>query len=166
MKYRTRTFYSDTQKAMMWDRWKQGDSLHDIARSFDRHHGSVRGILAQTGGLRPPPRTRSIRVLSLAERQEISRGVVAGRSMRYIAASMGRAASTVSRELGRNGGSQSYRASAADQVAWDQAHRPQICKLAQNHSLAGSRTHTQMTRVTRCHTRPYIAPFSSRVAAP
>lgn len=136
MKYRTRTFYTDSQKAMMWDRWKQGDTLHDIARSFNRHHGSVRGILAQSGGLRPPQRTRSNRVLSLAEREEISRGAVAGRSMRSIAASMGRAASTVSRELGRNGGRESCRASSADQTAWDKAHRPKICKLAQNRSLA------------------------------
>jgi hypothetical protein len=59
MKYRTRTFYSDAQKAMMWDRWQQGESLHDIARCFDRHHTSVRGILALTGGIRPPHRMRS-----------------------------------------------------------------------------------------------------------
>jgi Transposase DDE domain len=82
MKYRTRIFYSETQKAMMWDRWRQGETLHDIARLFDRHHGSVRGILAQTGGIRPPQRVRSSRVLSLSEREEISRGVIAGRSMK------------------------------------------------------------------------------------
>jgi hypothetical protein len=76
MKYRTRIFYSDTQKAMMWDRWRQGESLHDIARSFDRNHSSVQGILAQTGGIRPPQRTRSCGVLSLSEREEISRGDV------------------------------------------------------------------------------------------
>lgn len=81
MKYRTRTFYSETQKAMMWDRWRQGETLHSIARLFDRHHGSVRGILAQTGGIRPAQRVRSDRVLSLSEREEISRGVVAGHSM-------------------------------------------------------------------------------------
>src|ERR1700733_8447868 len=136
MKYRTRTFYSDTQKAMMWDRWRQGEPLHDIARLFDRHHGSVGGILAQPGGIRPPQRVRSSRVLSLAEREEISRGVIAGRSMRSIAVSLGRAASTISREIRRNGGSDCYRASSADQAAWDQAHRPKPCKLAQNRTLA------------------------------
>jgi hypothetical protein len=90
MKYRTRTFYSETQKAMMWDRWRQGETLHDIARLFDRHHTSVGGILAQTGGIRPPQRVRSSRVLSLLEREEISRGVIAGNSMRSIAASLGK----------------------------------------------------------------------------
>jgi hypothetical protein len=74
MKYRTRTFYSETQKAMMWDRWRQGETLHSIARLFDRHHGSVRGILAPTGGIRPARKVRSDRVLSLSEREEISRG--------------------------------------------------------------------------------------------
>ena len=80
MKYRTRTFYSETQKAMMWDRWRQGETLHSIAQLFGRHHGSVRGILAPTGGIRPAQRARSDRVLSPSEREEISRGVVAGRS--------------------------------------------------------------------------------------
>ena len=121
MKYRTRTFYSETQKAMMWDRWRQGETLHDIARLFDRHHTSVGGILAQTGGIRPPQRVRSSRVLSLSEREEISRGVIAGISMRSIAASLGRAPSSISREIRRNGGSDGYRASNADQAAWHRA---------------------------------------------
>src|SRR6202163_2632364 len=136
MKYRTRTFYSDTQKERIGDRWQQGESLHDNARCFDRNHTSVRGILAQTGGIRPPHRMRSSRVLSLAEREEISRSVVAGRSMRSIAASLGRAPSTVSREIGRNGGCHGYRASSADQAAWERAQRPKSCKLAQNRALA------------------------------
>jgi IS30 family transposase len=136
MKYRTRTFYSDAQKAMMWDRWRQGESLHDIAQSFDRHHTSIRGILAQTGGFRPPQRVRSSRSLSLSDREEISRGVVAGCSMRSIAVSLGRAPSTVSREIRRNGGLVYYRASSADQAAWDQARRPKPCKLVRNRTLA------------------------------
>jgi IS30 family transposase len=136
MRYRTRTFYSDTQKAMMWDRWRQGETLHRIAQLFDRHHNSVRGILAPTGGIRPAQRVRSDRVLSLSEREEISRGVVAGRSMRAIAASMGRAASTVSREIKRTGDCSGYRACVADERAWDQARRPKRCKLAQNRVLA------------------------------
>jgi hypothetical protein len=136
MKYRTRTFYTETQKAVMWDRWRRGETLHNIALLFDRHHNSVRGTLAQTGGIRPAQRVRASRVLSASEREEISRGVVAGRSMRSIAASMVRAASTVSREIGHNGGSSGYRAYMADQAAWDQARRPKRCKLAQNREAA------------------------------
>ena len=101
-KYRQRIYYTEADKQLMWDRWAQGESLHSIARHFGRHHGSIRGILARTGGIRPPPRRRSPLALSLAEREEISRGLVAGRSMRSIAATLGRAASTVSREVRRN----------------------------------------------------------------
>ncbi len=90
---------------------------------FDRHHPSIQRILAQTGGNRPPTRCRSRLALSLAEREEISRGVVAGRSIRSIAAALGRAPSTVSREIRRNGGRRRYRASQADQAAWDRAQR-------------------------------------------
>jgi IS30 family transposase len=136
MKQRTRIYYSESQKAMMWDRWERGESLHDIARLFDRNHPSIQGILSRTGGIRPPPRVRSRRALSLAEREEISRGVVASRSMRSIAASLDRAPSSVSRELRRNGGCQGYRGSHADQVAWDRAQRPKSCKLARNCALA------------------------------
>ena len=78
MKQRPRIYYSDTQKAMMWDRWEKGDSMHAIARLFDRGHGSIQRILAETGGIRPPPRSRSRLSLTLAEREEISRGIVAG----------------------------------------------------------------------------------------
>ncbi len=137
MKYRTRIFYTETDKALMWDRWQKGDSLHAIARLFDRGHGSIARILSRTGGIRPAKRTRSGRALSLAEREEISRGVVAGRSLRSIAASLGRAPSTVSREINRNGGRRSYRANQADQATWDRAHRPKTCKLAHNRALAG-----------------------------
>lgn len=111
MKRRKRIYYTDTQKALMWDRWQQGESLHQIASLFDRHHSSVRNILAEHGGIRPPMRRRSPRVLSLAEREEISRGLAAGRSIRTIAASLGRAPSTISREIGRNDGPEGYRAS-------------------------------------------------------
>lgn len=117
MKRRTRIQYTDTQKGLMWDRWQKGESLHQIARLFDRHHSSVRGILAETGGIRPPARRRSPRALSLAEREDVSRALVAGHSIRSIAASLGRAPSTISREIGRNGGADRYRASHADQAA-------------------------------------------------
>ena len=136
MKYRTRTNYSESQKALMWDRWQKGDSLHQIARLFDRYHTSIRGILAETGGIRPAPRRRSRLALTLAEREDISRAVVAGHSIRSIASSLGRAPSTISREISRNGGEERYRASQADQAAWDRARRPKICKLAENRALA------------------------------
>ena len=136
MKYRTRTFYTETQKALMWERWRDGESLQTIAQLFDRQHGSVRGILLRSGGIRSPARRRAARALALAEREEISRGVTAGQSVRSIARLLRRAPSTVSREIRRNGGSCSYRASAADQAAWDRAQRPKPCKLAQNRALA------------------------------
>ena len=136
MKYRTRLQYSETQRAQMWDRWQRGESLHKIARLFDRHHSSVRGILAETGGMRPATRRRSPRVLSLAEREEISRGLVAERSIRSMAASLGRAPSTVSREIRRNQPAAGYRANQADQAAWDRARRPKRCKLAVHPVLA------------------------------
>jgi IS30 family transposase len=136
MKQRPWIYYSEAQKAMMWDRWRRGESLHDIAELFDRDHSSIQRILSETGGIRPAQRVRSRCALSLSEREEISRGVVAGRSMRSIAASLGRAPSSVSREIRRNGGCHGYRASSADQAAWDKAHRPKSCKLAQNRALA------------------------------
>ena len=136
MKYRKRIYYSEKQKALMWDRWQAGDSLHGIARLFDRHHSSVRGIFERCDGMRPRARRRSARSLTLAEREEISLGIAAGRSMRSIALSLGRAPSTVSRELRRNGGRDDYRASWADEAAWDRAYRPRICKLARHRALA------------------------------
>ena len=75
-KYRPRIHYTEAHKALMWDRWQQGESLHEIARLFDRYHHSVRRILAATGGIRPPPRRRSRLALSGSEREEISRGIV------------------------------------------------------------------------------------------
>ena len=136
MKYRTRIYYSETDKALMWDRWQKGESLNSIARHFGRSHSSIQGVLARTGGMRPPRRQRSRLALTLCEREEISRGVVAGQSLRFIAATLGRAPSTVSREINRNGGRRRYRASQADQCAWDRAHRPKTCKLVKNRALA------------------------------
>ncbi len=136
MKYRTRIYYTETDKALMWDRWQKGESLHSIAGHFGRSHSSIQSVLAPTGGIRPPLRQRSRRALTLSERDEISRGVVAGQSLRWIAASLGRAPSTVSREIKRNGGRRQYRANKADQAAWDRAHRPKTCKLAENRALA------------------------------
>jgi IS30 family transposase len=136
MKQRPRRYYTEADKALMWDHWQQGESLNAIARLFERHHSAVRGILSRTGGMRPPDRRRSRLALTIAEREEISRGVVAGHSLRRIAVSLGRAPSTVSREINRNGGRRRYRANRADEAAWNRAHRPKTCKLAQNRALA------------------------------
>src|SRR5512144_1543730 len=123
MKQRPRIYYSASQRAMIWDRWRKGDTIHEIAGLFDRFHSSIHRILAETGGIRPAERHRSRTALTLADREEISRGVVAGSLIRSIAASLSRAPSTISREVQRNGGSSSYRASSADQAAWDRARR-------------------------------------------
>jgi IS30 family transposase len=136
MKYPSRIYYTETDKSLMWDRWQKGDSVNSIGRHFGRSHSSIQNILARTGGIRPPQRRRSRVALTLAEREEISRGVVAGHSIRSIAGSLGRAPSTVSREIRRNGGRRRYRASKADQAAWDRAHRPKTCKLAKDRALA------------------------------
>jgi len=135
MKQRPRIYYSDEQKAIMWDRWKKGDSLQDIARLFDRNHSSISGILSVTGGIRPPQRLRSHLALSLSEREEISRGVASQESFRSIAHRLGRSPSTISREIKRNDGYQQYRATQADQAAWDRAKRPKLCKLSGNQEL-------------------------------
>jgi IS30 family transposase len=136
MAYRTRIYYTDADKELMWDRWQAGESLHSIARLFDRYHPSIQRILAESGGIRLPKRRRSRLALSIAEREEISRGIVAGRSIRSIASSLGRAPSTVSRELRRNGGRRRYRANRADKAAWERAKRPKTCKLVENRALA------------------------------
>jgi IS30 family transposase len=136
MTYRTRTYYTESQKALMWERWKAGWTLHQIGQLFDRPHTSIQGILSRTGGIRPPERRRSLAALSLGEREEISRGLVTGDSIRSIAVRLGRAPSTISRELKRNGGQENYRATQAEGAAWERALRPKRCKLAENHALA------------------------------
>ena len=136
MKQRRRIYYSESQKVQMWERWQKGESLHQIAQLFDRGHSSIQRILAERGGIRPPPRCRAKIALTLAEREEISRAMIAGHSMRSVATRLGRSPSTISREINRNGGRGWYRASGADQAAWDQARRPKTCKLAENRRLA------------------------------
>jgi len=133
---RPRIYYTESQRALMWERWQKGESLQQIAQLFDRNHSSIQPILAATGGIRPARRRRSQWALSLAEREEISRGVVAGHSRRSIAVQLGRAPSTVSREIKRNGGPESYRASQADESAWNRGRRPKTGKLAANRALA------------------------------
>ncbi|SHJ43000.1 Transposase and inactivated derivatives, IS30 family [Shimia gijangensis] len=135
MKYRTRTFYTDKQKSEMWDRWQRGESLSSIGRHFNRASSSIFPHLAQFGGIRPPQRRRSRWALSLTEREEIFRGLVAQQSFRSIVQSLNRSPSTISREVGRNGGRQTYRAARSDQRAWDCAKRPKACKLSFNEPL-------------------------------
>jgi len=135
MSYRKRIKYTEEQKSEIWDRWKRGESLRAIGRVFDRPSSSIFVQLAPTGGIRPAPRRRPEIVLSLSEREEISRGIAARQSMRLIASSLDRSPSTISREIQRNGGLDRYRASRADKYAWDRAHRPKACKLAMNDEL-------------------------------
>ncbi len=135
MKYRTRTFYTDKQKSEMWDRWQRGESMSSIGRHFNRASSSIFPHLALTGGIRPAERTRSGRVLNLAEREEISRGLASNRSLRSIARLLSRAPSTISREVRRNGGRKAYRAAQSDRRAWDCATRPKACKLSFNTPL-------------------------------
>jgi IS30 family transposase len=121
---------SASQKRELWERWKRGQSLNDIARALAKHRGSIHFVLASSGGIEPSTRRRSRLALSLSEREEISRGLAEGQSMREIASSIQRAPSTVSREIGRHHGRERYRAAEADQRAWDSARRPKPCRLA------------------------------------
>ena len=135
MAHRPRIKYSPAQKADIWDRWQRGESMCSIGRVFDRYSTSIYGQLARTGGIRPPPRRRSRLALTLPEREEISSGIVSDLSVPTTAIHLGRSPSTISREINRNGGLKRYRASQADQAAWDRAHRPKPCKLATHPTL-------------------------------
>ena len=119
----------------MWDRWQRGESLKAIGRAFGKPSSSIYNQLAPRGGIRPAPRRRSRLALTLSEREEISRGIVAQRSVRSMALLLGRSPSTVSREVRRNGGYDRYRAATADARAWARAHRPKRCKLAKHPPL-------------------------------
>ena len=135
MKRRYRRGFSPEEKTELWDRWQRGESLKAIGRVFGKPSSSIYFQLAQHGGIRPVPRRRSRLALSLSEREEISRGIVAERSIRSMARLLGRSASTVSRELSRNGGYDRYRAARADERAWDGARRLKRCKLAKHPRL-------------------------------
>src|SRR6202140_3663972 len=101
---------SVVQRADMWNRWKAGQSLHEIGRGVGKSHVVIQFLLACHGGIAPPVRRRSRRALTLAEREDISRGMASGCSMRVIAQRLSRACSTVSREVARHGGGGQYRA--------------------------------------------------------
>jgi IS30 family transposase len=126
---------SAAQKKELWERWKAGESLTEIGRALEKRTGSVHWALKATGGFAPPHRHRSKWALSLSEREEISRGVAAGDSFRAIAARLGRSASSVSREVNRNGGRLNYRATKGEERAWEKARRPKRCLLANNARL-------------------------------
>ena len=183
MKRRRRIYYSTVQRTEIWDRWQAGESMRSIGRRFDRASSSVFSVISPTGGIRPPVRYRAKQALTLSEREEISRWLSMRRSLRSIARHLGRSASTVSREVSRNGGADRYRAAGADQAAWDRARRPKLCKLACHpclrrtvstglrrqwspEQIAGwlKRTYPGGHKI-RCHTRRSIAAYSFRRAA-
>jgi IS30 family transposase len=126
---------SASQRAEVWHRWKTGESLHAIGRALGRAHPVVHRLLKQHGGIVPSPRRRSQRVLTLAEREDISRGIASGCSLRVIAQGLRRAPCTVSREVARHGGRPQYRANEADRQAWDSALRPKPCLLVTHSKL-------------------------------
>jgi IS30 family transposase len=119
-----------SEKSDIWRRWKAGETLHEIGRAFDKPHTSIRCLLLPRGGILPAARRRSRLALTLAEREDISRGIASGSSIREIASDLERATSTVSREVKRHGGRSVYRASQADDLAWHSALRPKQCLLA------------------------------------
>jgi DNA-binding CsgD family transcriptional regulator len=133
MTYKTRIKYIPEQKADIWSRWEKGESLTLIGRLFDRSSSSIFTMLAPTGGIRPPTRTRSKLALTSSDREDISRCIATGLSLRSIAESIHRSPSTISREIKRY---DVYRATHADQAAWDRSQRPKRSKLANNRALS------------------------------
>src|SRR6185436_9583936 len=135
MARRQRERLNTEQKKQLWEQWRRGDSIAEIGRCLGRYTGSVRWELKAHGGIPPIARRRAQRVLSLAERESLSRGLAQGHSLREIARSLERSPSTLSREVARHGGRQGYRAEHADRCAWNNALRPKICLLAQRREL-------------------------------
>jgi IS30 family transposase len=126
---------SAADRTELWTRWKRGESLSDIGRALDRVPGAIFHVLAACGGVPPAPRVRSPVALTLTEREEISRGLARGCSLRGISVRLGRAPSTISREVRRHGGRVRYRASVADVRTWHRARRPKPCRLATSAAL-------------------------------
>ena len=182
MEQRFRRGFTASEKTELWDRWQRGESLKAIGRAFGKPSSSIYHQLSPHGGIRPAPRRRSRLALTLSEREEISRGIAGHQSARSMARLLGRSPSTVSRELSRNGGYDSYRAALADDQTWVRSHRPKPCKLARSPELrqavakklrlnwspeqiAGwlKRTHPE-DEVIGCRTRRSIAACSCRPA--
>src|SRR5246127_3059663 len=120
------------QQALIWAMWRRGDAIREMERTLGETLPRIRRYLRQSGGIPPVPRQRRADHLTLVEREEISRGIAAGLAARSIAGRIDRPSSTVSREIGRNGGRDAYRALAADADAFDRARRPKVSKLAAN----------------------------------
>lgn len=135
MAQRGRPGLSSNSKLELWKRWREGQSLSDIGRALGKPPGSIHGVIAASGGISPRERTRRTDALELAEREEVSRGLAEGRSIRAIAGRLDRAPSTVSREIRRNGGRKKYRAARADERAWEHAKRPKPSLLEENAKL-------------------------------
>jgi len=130
-----RRYCTAAESAQIWDRWQRGEGLKSIGRVFGKSSGSIFSHLMPFGGIRPRPRRRSRLALTLVKREQISRGLVNGDSLRLIATRLSRAASTVSREITRNGGLVQYRAAVSEKRAWARALRPKLCKLATHRPL-------------------------------
>jgi hypothetical protein len=171
-------------KKELWERWRAGESISDIAQALQKPAGSIHGMLEATGGFSPPERRRRRCALTPAEREEISRGLATGESLRAIARRLGRSASTVCREINRNGGRRRYRAQKADEKTWERARRPRRCLLAINERLrnmvasklredsahpsrspVGSKGSILPMRRCTSHTRPSTAPCLCRPEA-
>lgn len=135
MVHSKRRNFSQQEKQELWKRWKSGQSLSEIGRALGRHAANVSGILDLNGGFLPATRKRSKHHLSLEEREDISRELITGASIRKIASKLGRSPSTISREISRNHGVDQYRAVSADKRAWIKGCRPQKCKLQLNTAL-------------------------------
>ncbi len=135
MTQRKRSRLSPTQETDVWKRWKAGQSLHAIGRVFGKPHTSIRHLLLPRGGIPPAVRRRSRLALTRSDREDISRGIASGSSIREIARHLDRAASTVGREVTRHGGRPAYRAYEADDQAWESALRPKKCLLALHRRL-------------------------------
>jgi hypothetical protein len=171
-------------KQELWERWRAGESISYIARALQKPPGSIHGMLEATSGISPPQRRRRRCALTPAEREEISRGLATGESLRAIAVRLGRSASTVCREVNRNGGRGRYRAAKAEELALKRSRRPRKCLLAMNERLRGmvarklredwspeqisgwlKRQYPDDTRRCACRTRPSTAPCSCRPEA-
>jgi IS30 family transposase len=122
-------------RAQIWRRWKQGESLSEIGRALGKHPASIFSVLRMRGGFAPLARVRNVQSLRQHEREEISRGIAAGATVRQIARALRRAPSSISRELRRNGGREGYRACRAEQAAWYRARRPKPYRFSCNTRL-------------------------------
>lgn len=169
MGYRRRIFFTDQQKSQIWDRWQRGESMSSIGRSFDRASSSIHPLIARAGGFRPTERKRSRLALTLAEREEISRGLGMGASLRQIAFGLRRAPSTIGREVHRNGGRDKYRATRSEGAAWDRALRPKLCKLACHQDLCRTvstllRRHWSPEQIAGCLKKQFPGDETNRVS--